>query len=417
MSVRSSAPSGSRPGTAGPGTPSATPPAASSAAPAAVPTRRVTLAVTAAGLCSFALLYAPQPLLPQLAEQFALDPGRASLAISVATGSLAVAVLPLAVLSEIVGRKPVIVASVLISALLGLLLPLAPTFDALLVLRVLQGVAIAGFPGVAAAYLAERLGAAGVAGAVGAMVAGNTLGGLSGRLSAGFTTDAFGWHGALAVVGGIGLVCALITTAFLPGLPKRATRPKLRDVGRGLLAAASDRVLLAQYVVAMVAMGSFVALYNVAGFRLTGDLGLHPATASLVFVAYAGGALASSRAGRLVARFGRVRTACTGLALTIAGAVLTLPDSVPLVAAGFLVLTLGFFTAHSVASGWAAAEAPPAGRGQAGGLYNACYYLGSSIGGAAGAVLYGHAGWAWLVAAVAGALTVGILAILSARRA
>ncbi|MCP2255312.1 hypothetical protein LY13_004086, partial [Prauserella aidingensis] len=62
-------------------------------------------------------------------------------------------------------------------------------------------------------------------------------------------------------------------------------------------------------------------------------------------------------------------------------------------------------------------EAPPAGRGQAGGLYNACYYLGSSVGGAAGAVLYGHAGWAWLVAAVAGALTVGILAILSARRA
>ncbi|WP_253859952.1 MFS transporter [Prauserella alba] len=376
----------------------------------------MTLAVTAAGLCSFALLYAPQPLLPQLAEQYALDPGRASLAISVATGALAVAVLPLAALSEIVGRKPVIVASVLVSAVLGLLLPLAPTFDALLVMRVLQGVAIAGFPGVAAAYLAERLGAAGVAGAVGAMVAGNTLGGLSGRLSVGFTTDALGWHGALAVVGGIGLVCALITATTLPGLARPATRPRLADVGRGLLAAASDRVLLAQYVVALVAMGSFVALYNVAGFRLTGDLGLHPATASLVFLAYAGGAVASSRAGRLVARFGRVATACAGLILTIAGAALTLPDSVPLVAAGFVVLTLGFFTAHSVASGWAAAEAPAAGRGQAGGLYNACYYLGSSVGGAAGAVLYGHAGWGGLVAAVAGALTIGILAILSARR-
>ncbi|GAA1246209.1 MFS transporter [Prauserella halophila] len=386
------------------------------AAAAAVPVRRVRLAVTTAGLCSFALLYAPQPLLPQLAEHYALDPGGASLAISVATGALAVAVLPLAVLSEIVGRKPVIVASVLASAVLGLLLPLAPSFEALLLMRGVQGVAIAGFPGVAAAYLAERLGAAGVAGAVGAMIAGNTLGGLSGRLSVGFTTDALGWNGALAVVGGIGLVCALITAATLPGLPARTARPTFADVGRGLVAAASDRVLLAQYVVATVAMGSFVALYNVAGFRLTGDLGLHPAAASLVFLAYAGGAVASSRAGRLVARFGRVPSACAGLMLTIAGAVLTLPDSVPLVAAGFVVLTLGFFTAHSVAGGWAAAEAPAAGRGQAGGLYNACYYLGSSAGGAAGAALYGHAGWGGLVAAVAGWLTVGILAVLSVRR-
>lgn len=404
MSVGSSAPTGAAPAGAGPfGT-------------ASVSVRRVTLAVTAAGLCSFALLYAPQPLLPQLAEQYALDPGRASLAISMATGSLAVAVLPLAVLSEVVGRKPVIVASVLVSAVLGLVLPLAPTFEALLAMRVLQGIAIAGFPGVAAAYLTERLGAAGVAGAVGAMVAGNTLGGLTGRISVGFTTDALGWHGALAVVGGIGMVCALITAGTLPALPKRRVRPRLADVGRGLLAAASKRVLLAQYAVAVLAMGSFVALYNAAGFRLTADLGLHPATASLVFLAYAGGAVASSRAGRLIARFGRVSTTCAGLGLTIAGAVLTLPDSVPLVAAGFVVLTLGFFTAHAVASGWAAAEAPAAGRGQAGGLYNACYYLGSSVGGAAGAALYGHAGWAALVAAVASWLALAALAVLVVAR-
>ncbi|TWH22478.1 MFS transporter [Prauserella rugosa] len=381
----------------------------------AVSVRRVTLAIAAAGICSFTLLYAPQPLLPQLAEQYSLDPGRAALAISVATGALAVAVLPLAVLSEIVGRKPIIVASVLTSALLGLALPLAPTFEVFLAIRVLQGVAIAGFPGVASAYLAERLGTAGVAAAVGAMIAGNTIGGLSGRLSVGWTTDALGWHGALAVVGGIGLVCAVVTTVTLPGLPPRARRPKLGDVGRGLATAVGDRTLLAQYAVALLAMGSFVALYNVAGFRLTGDLGLSPAIASLVFLAYAGGAVASSRAGRLVARLGRVRAASAGLVLTIAGAALTLPDSVPLVAAGFVVLTMGFFTAHSVANGWAAAEAPAAGRGQVGGLYNAFYYLGSSIGGAIGAYVYGHAGWGGLVATVSAWLALGVAAVLTTR--
>ena len=114
-------------------------------------TRRVKTAVAAAGISSFAPLYAPQPVLPQLAAQYHLDPGGAALAISVATGALAIAVLPIAALSEVVGRRPVILTSVVASVVFGLLVPLMPTYPALLVMRALQGVAIAGFPGVAAA--------------------------------------------------------------------------------------------------------------------------------------------------------------------------------------------------------------------------------------------------------------------------
>ncbi|MET8870283.1 MFS transporter, partial [Nonomuraea sp. NPDC004580] len=144
-------------------------------------TRRVSTAVAAAGLSSFALLYSPQPVLPQLAAAYGLDPGSASLAIGVATGSLAVAVLPLAWLAGKVGRRRVILWSVLVPALLGLLLPLAPSFPVLLTLRAAQGVAIAGFAGVAAAYLADQLGTGRLAGAVGAMIAGNSVGGMLGR--------------------------------------------------------------------------------------------------------------------------------------------------------------------------------------------------------------------------------------------
>ncbi|NRQ40877.1 MFS transporter, partial [Nonomuraea sp. NN258] len=140
--------------------------------------RRAGPAVAAAGVSSFALLYAPQPVLPQLAAGFGLDPGGASLAIGVATTALAAAVLPVAYLAERVGRRRVIWWSVLASAVLGLLAPAAPTFPALLAVRALQGVAIAGFAGVAAAYLADRLGtspAGRLAAAVGAMIAGNSV--------------------------------------------------------------------------------------------------------------------------------------------------------------------------------------------------------------------------------------------------
>ncbi|WP_246083289.1 MFS transporter, partial [Nonomuraea diastatica] len=179
-------------------------------------TRRVSAAVAAAGVSSFALLYAPQPVLPQLAGAFRLDPGSASLAIGVATTALAVTVLPLAWLAGVAGRRRVMLWSVLVSAVVGLLLPLAPSFSVLLAMRAVQGVAIAGFAGVAAAYLADQLGTARLPGAVGAMIAGNTMGGMLGRLGAGFAVGPLGWHGALFAVASVALLCALFTALALP---------------------------------------------------------------------------------------------------------------------------------------------------------------------------------------------------------
>ncbi|NIJ13973.1 YNFM family putative membrane transporter [Saccharomonospora amisosensis] len=396
------------------------------AAPPQSVSLRVTIAVAAAGICSFALLYAPQPLLPWLAEAFALDPASASLTVSVATGALAVAVVPIGVLSEFVGRRGVILASTLCSALLGLALPLAGSYEALLVLRALQGVAIAGFPGVAAAYLVELLGGAGVTAAVGAMIAGNTVGGMLGRLAGGVTSEVFGWRGALAFVAALSLLCALLTAVTLPrrahrdghrdgrgrsGTP-RELRARSRGVFAGMASALRKPVLLAQYAVALLAMGSFVALYNAAGFRLTSEpLSLPPALASLVFLAYAMGAVSSATVGRLAVRFGRRRCLLIALLVTAVGAALTVADSLPLVVAGFVVLTGGFFAAHAVANGWAAAEAPQWARGPAASLYTLAYYLGSSFGGTAGTAVYGQAGWAWLVAGVALWLGLAALAV------
>jgi YNFM family putative membrane transporter len=387
-------------------------------------TRRVKIAVAAAGISSFALLYAPQPVLPQLAAQYHLDPGTASLAVSVATGALAIAVLPIAALSEIVGRRPVILTSVIASAVLGLLLPLAPSYGVLLVLRALQGVAIAGFPGVAAAYLVEQLGKTGVAAAVGAMIAGNSVGGMLGRLSAGFSAQALGYHGALTVVAGVGALFTVLTVLALPPSArvardrKPAIREQLRDVVVGVGAALGKPVLLAQYAVALLAMGSFVAMYNAAGFRLTGSpLNLSPAIASLVFLAYAMGSASSATVGRLVGRFGRLRSAVGALLVTALGILLTLPDSLVLVVLGFVVLTGGFFAAHAVANSWAAAEAPEGARGQASGTYTLTYYLGSSVGGTVGSVVYAHAGWGPLVAATVCWLLIAVVVVtLTARR-
>ncbi|MEV4399912.1 MFS transporter, partial [Nonomuraea sp. NPDC049607] len=375
-----------------------------------VGTRRAGPAVAAAGVSSFALLYAPQPVLPQLAAAFHLDPGGASLAVGVPTAALAVAVLPLAALAEVVGRRRMIVWSVLASALIGLALPLAPTFPMLVAMRAAQGVAVAGFAGVGAAYLADLVGATRLAGAVGVMIAGNSVGGMLGRLGAGFAAGPWGWRGALLVVAGVSLLCSAYAARTLPA-PPPAVPPAVRPSGRVRIGTG----LLAPHAVGALGVGAFVALYNAAGFRLSAPpLSLSPAVASLVFLSYALGTASSAAAGRLADRLGRRTALAAALAVTAAGAALTALDPLAAVVAGFAVLTAGFFAAHAVANAWVAAQAPPAARGRAAGLYTLCYYLGSGAGGTAGSAVYGHAGWTWLIALTSGWLLLAIVAVLVA---
>lgn len=384
--------------------------------------------MAAAGVSSFALLYAPQPVLPQLAAGFRLDPGSASLTIGVATGALAVAVLPVAWLAGRVGRRRVIVWSVLASVIIGLLLPLAPSFPVLLVMRAVQGVAVAGFAGVAAAYLADAVGTARLPAAVGAMIAGNSVGGMLGRLGAGFAAGPMGWHGALLAVAVLSLLCALFAALTLPRdhVPEPGSQtsgPGSETPGRGSPGARRVRRarigagLVGPFAVGTLATGAFVALYNAAGFRLAAPpLSLAPAAASLVFLSYAMGTASSAAAGRLAARLGWTKALVTALTVTVAGSVLTAHPSLPLIVTGFAVLTAGFFAAHAIANAWVAAEAPPSARGRAAGVYTLCYYLGSGLGGTAGGVVYGHAGWAWLIGLTSAWLALAVLAVLMTRR-
>ncbi|MFF4193895.1 MFS transporter [Nonomuraea sp. NPDC001831] len=392
-----------------------------------VGTRRAGPAVAAAGVSSFALLYAPQPVLPQLAADFRLDPGGASLAVGVATAALAVAVLPLAALAEVVGRRRMIVWSVLASALIGLALPLAPTFPVLVAMRAAQGVAVAGFAGVGAAYLADLVGATRLAGAVGVMIAGNSVGGMLGRLGAGFAAGPWGWRGALLVVAGGSLLCSAYAARTLPTpepapppTPEPTPAPAPESAGRAPRAGGGGRIgtaLLAPYTVGALGVGAFVALYNAASFRLSAPpLSLSPAAASLVFLSYALGTASSAAAGRLADRLGRRAALVAALAVTAAGSALTALGPLAAVVTGFAVLTAGFFAAHAVANAWVAAQAPPAARGRAAGIYTLCYYLGSGAGGTAGSAVYGHAGWTWLIVLTSAWLLLAIVAVLAAGR-
>ena len=379
--------------------------------------RRVRLGLFAAALATFALLYTPQPLLPLLSASFKAGPAASSLAMSAGTGALAVAIIGVSSLSEVLGRRRVMVVSALAAALLGLAASLSPSLGVLVAIRVAQGFALAGVPAVAMAYLAEEVEASSLGRAMGLYIAGNAIGGLSGRVIAGGLAEHGGWRVATAGVSGVALACA---AAFALLLPRSSfftpAPPRARELLASLRANLADTGLLRLYLIGFALMGAFVTVFNYLTFRLSAaPFRLPPTVIGALFVVYLAGTYSSAAAGRLADRFSRYPVLWAAVLITAAGVLLTLSASLPAIGAGLIVMTAGFFAAHSVASGWVGGRARVA-PAQASALYLCLYYIGSSIAGSAGGVFYARAAWPGTVAFVLALLALAFASALSLRR-
>jgi YNFM family putative membrane transporter len=379
--------------------------------------RRINVALFCAGLATFGTLYAAQALLPSLSTAFHLSPAGASLTVSVATGALAVGVLPLTALSETLGRTPVMAVSLFASAGLSLLLAVSPNFTVLLVLRALQGLALAGIQAVAMSYLVEEVHRDSLGFATGLYVAGNAFGGMAGRLVAALVDDVAGWRWALAVVGVVALACALaFYFAIVPSAGFQPRPPRVPELAASIGRAFTDTGLLGLFAAGFLLMGCFVTVYNYLGFRLLGPgFGLSRTVVGLIFVVYLAGSFSSVFAGRLADRFSRPHVLWIMALITLAGLLLLAMGNVAAVIIGLVITTGGFFAAHSVASGWVSARSAKLGV-QGSAVYIFCYYLGSSVGGTVGGLVFSAGGWPG-VTDYTGAflLTVLIIALLLRR--
>ncbi|GAB2621836.1 putative transporter [Paractinoplanes abujensis] len=353
--------------------------------------RRVCLALFAAGVATFAALYSTQALLPELATAFDVTPAQSSWSLSAATIGLGATLLITGSLSERIGRTRLIHLSLTLSALVGLACAAAPGWPALLVLRLLQGVALAGLPAVATAYLREELDPGVQARVAGLYIGGTALGGMSGRLVTGALSDAYGWRVALAAVAVLGLLCAALAAVLLPRSRNFVPSPPTFVSRRAL----TDPALLSLYAIGACSMGAFMAVCNAMGFRLTADFGLGVGAAGAVFLVYPVGSLSSTFSGRLADRYGRRAVMPFGCLLTAAGLLLTLAGALPVVVTGLAVMTAGFFCVHGVASGWVPVRAHAAGvaPAQAASFYLFAYYAGSSVLGSLAGVAWSAGAW------------------------
>lgn len=368
--------------------------------------RRMSFALFAAGMATFALLYSTQALLPAVSADFGVSASAASWTVSAATAALAVCVLPMSSLSERFGRRPVMTASLAVAVAVGLLVPFAPSLEWLVALRAVQGAALAGLPASAMAYLAEEVRPKALVAAIGLFVAGNSIGGMSGRIVTGWVAQLWGWRAGLAAVGLMALVCALVFRAMLPKArhftPGSVNPRALVATVRGHLA---DPLLARLYAIGALFMTVFGAVYTVIGYRLVeAPFSLPQGIVGSIFLVYLVGTVSSAAAGKLVGRLGRRGALYLAVTTTAAGLLLSLADTLPAVLLGLVLITAGFFAGHAVASS-SVSRTAKTGRAQASALYQSAYYLGSSAGGALGALAYHSGGWA-------GTVLLGLLAVL-----
>jgi YNFM family putative membrane transporter len=372
---------------------------------------RMRLALFTAGLATFALLYSTQALLPAISDDLHVQADQASWSVSAATLALALMVVPLSALSERFGRRTMMTASLTVAVAVALVVPYAPDLGWLIALRAVQGAAIAGIPASAMAYLSEEVEPRALVGAIGLFVAGNSVGGMSGRIITGWVADAYGWRMGLAAVGAMALVCAIAFRLLIPkarNFSPAAVSP--RALARTLTRHLSDPLLCRLYAIGALFMTVFGGVYTVIGYRLVDEpFGLSQSMIGSIFLIYLVGTVSSAATGKLVGRLGRRGALYVAVSTTAAGLLLSLADSLAAVLLGLILITAGFFAGHAAASS-AVSRTAKTGRAQAAALYQTAYYTGSSAGGTLGALAFHSGGWTGTVAlgllAVAGAAAI-----------
>ena len=364
--------------------------------------RNASIALFAGGFNTFAILYSTQPIMPDLSKEFHISPTVASLSLSVTTIALAFSMLFVGSLSEVWGRKIVMSFSLSAASILAVLTAFAPGFHYLLVIRILQGIVLAGLPAIAMAYIGEEIEPRSLGMAMGLYISGNSIGGMSGRIIIGGLTDFSSWRVAL---GGIGILAAAASIMFWIKLPaSKNFKPRqleIKKLLKSLINHLKNPRLLCLYGIGFLLMGSFVSLYNFISYQLIAPpYLLSPTLVSFIFVIYIIGTFSSAWMGRLADKYGQSKVLWIVVLVMLVGAITTLEINLAIKIIGIALFTFGFFGGHSIASSWIGKLATHD-KAQASSLYLLFYYVGSSIGGTSGGTFWSSYGWVGVIGMIA----------------
>jgi len=376
------------------------------------PARRIVLALNFAAIAVFADLYTTQPILPILSQRFGVAAGTAGLTISVVVLMIAFISAAYGFLSDILGRKPVMVAACALLAVPTFLCAAAPTFKALLVFRALQGLLMPGVTAVAVAYLGDYYAGAELGPKVGGWIAASVAGGLTGRVGSGLIASWIHWRAPFVFFGAWTLVAAV---AMAKSLPRQQVvqRVQLRLAYQGMFSHFRNRRLVGSFIIGACVFFATIGVFTYLPYYLTAPpFQLSTAVVSSIYFVYFAGVATSLITGRLARNASGRMVMGVGLSIAALGVLVTEVRLLPFVLLGLVVLCIGMFTVQSTAPAFVNSNARGA-KGGAGSLYTSFYYFGASLGSALPGYALQSWGWTGVAGTCIAALSLGLLAGLT----
>jgi len=363
---------------------------------------RITLSLALASFFIFAGLYAVQPLFPVFVKEFGIAVSASGLALSVTIIGLIAGLIVLGFWSDRSGRTVFIKLSLAGASIPFLIIPLSDSFLLLLILRLVQGFALAGLPAAALAYLSEEIDRRSVHVATALYISSNALGGMIGRVMTGYITDHFSWEIAFYVLAMIGLV---ILAAVMFMLPKSrffepSKLPFSSDL-KGFSYHLKNPALLLIFGLGIALQFSFTGIWTYLPFYLEAPpFSLSLEAVSYMFFAYGLGVIGSPLAGWVAGHFSLRTIRLIGVFVMVSGLLITLGSALWMIIVGLCVACLGFFTAHSLTASSVAEEVTHH-KGSASSLYLVSYYIGVALGSSVLGPLWSNWGWKGLIVLLA----------------
>jgi predicted MFS family arabinose efflux permease len=356
--------------------------------------------VVLTGFCAFLTIYAPQPLLPLLAREFQTSAAAISLVMTATTAGVMMAAPFIGLVADRFGRKRVIVPAAFLMALPATLAATSSGLHSLLFWRFWQGILTPGIAAVTIAYINEEW-ETGAGAAMSTYVTGTVLGGFSGRMIAALVASHASWRWSFVTLGLLNAAGAAIMWAWLPAgrhfhrgqfSPAAAAQDMLRHL--------RNPRLLATCAVGFCVLFTLIATFTYVNFYLAAPpFRLGTQALGMLFAVYLVGIVVTPFAGRSIDRVGHRFVLVASFAAGIAGILLTLIESLPVVILGLAMLATGVFITQAATSTYIGVAARDA-RACAVGLYTVFYYAGGTLGSALPGWFWNRGGWPPCVALI-----------------
>jgi YNFM family putative membrane transporter len=350
-------------------------------------------AVFLTGFCCFINLYSPQAILPLLSIEMAVTAAGVTAVVTASTFAVAMTAPFTGAAADVIGRKYVIVAAMFLVTVPTLLSALAPTLPEIVFWRFVQGLVMPPIFVVIIAYIGEEWPRAEAATATGIYTSGASLGGFGGRFITGVFSDIIGWRGAMIVLAAITLVGAVAVALLLPREKKFVRSDGFGTALKQMVQHFRNPQLLATYAVGFGVLFNFLATFTFVSFRLAAPPYNLSATAlGIIFVVYLLGSVLTPWTGFVIRRIGRRHFMIANFAVWAIGIALTLTDPLWVIILGLALCAACGLITQATSTGYVTITAQ-FGRSSAVGLYVTSFYLGGSVGGALGGIVWTQGGW------------------------